>query len=91
MVPNYRCVRAFLVSVPGRGQARVGSVCLAVSLAHADFGFVCAVVGEGGDDVVVVVDCGGNVVFFEQSGGPSGVSAPDFVCTGLKCHRPSRA
>ena len=70
-------------SVPWRGQAQVGSVCLAVSLAHDGFGFECAVVGQGcDDDDVVAVDCGGNVVFSEQSGGPSGVSASDFVCTG---------
>ena len=80
-------------SVPWRGQAQVGSVCLAVSLAHDGFGFECAVgnVDDVGDDVFVAVDCGCKVVFSEQSVGRSGASASDFVCTGSKCHRSCRA
>ena len=43
-------------SVPWRGRAQVGSLCLAVSLAHGGFAYECAVVGESVDDVGVA-DC----------------------------------
>ena len=43
-------------SVPWRGRAQVGSLCLAVSLAHDGFAYECAVVGDFGDDVGVA-DC----------------------------------